>query len=211
MAADLPTPDTIADQLDELAVLWPALPAALARDAGTTSGERVTTSENVHTIPLNPDVASALHRLNAAIPSLNYLHNLATEYAGHYDNQRTTEAQQLANTIHSWLTDARHALGLNRPDRPIGEHCPQHDDPITPLVTPGDRGHLAYDHLDFHGRPVNPWIRWERQEIVTCRHCHQQWTPGQYMWLGRLIRWANNRRTPQPREDEADKPESEAA
>lgn len=206
-----PTPEQLAAELDELAVLWPALPAALARDAGTSSGERVSTSENVHTIPLNADVASTMHRLNAAIPNAAYLRNLATVYTEHYDNHRTRQAARLADTIAGWLRDARHALGLDRPDRPLrAAHCPRHDEPLTKLVEPGDRGWLRYDHLDAHGRPVNPWVSWLRHEAVTCRHCGAVWSPGQYLWLGRLIEDADRRRA--ARDDGPnDHPESEVA
>lgn len=209
-----PTPDQLAETLDELAVLWPALPAALARDAGTSSGERVSTSENVHTIPLNADVASTAAALASDIPLTaawasdaagiggwapnrpipTYLRALAVHHDRLVALGRSRDAARLATTVDRWHKQIRDALGLNRADRPLRAHCPRHDNPLTALVEPGDRGWLRYDHLDAAGRPVNPWVSWLRHEAVTCRHCDAIWSPGQYLWLGRLIDDADQRR-----------------
>ncbi|MEU7904128.1 hypothetical protein [Actinoplanes sp. NPDC049118] len=214
---------TLADFIDELLVLWPALPTALARDAGIQTGERVTTSENVHTVPLNVDVAAVLVDLHREIPDWA---RWAAETAGETPTAsggipghlrriqalhdrlsglgRTRDAERLATTVHAWLTACRRALGLNRPDRPFGEHCPRHDQPLTALVLPGDHGHLRYTRTDRHGHPIDAHIVWSRIEIVCCRHCDAMWTPERYMLLGRLIRQANRDREHQAAEETGD-------
>jgi hypothetical protein len=207
--------DHLDDTIDELLVLWPALPAALPRDAGTSSGERVTQSENVHSIPLNPDVATVITDLQREIP---HWAAWAAETAGEAPNPsrdipthlahlrrlhdrlngsgRTRDAARLHDTAQRWRTDARRALGLNEPDRPIGtdHYCPRHDEPLTPLVMPGRHGNLCYARIDPAGRPVDATVEWSRLEVVLCRHCDAKWTPERYMLLGRLIRQANRDR-----------------
>lgn len=205
----------LGDVIAELLVLWPALPAALPRDAGTATGERVTQTENVHSIPLNPDVATVITDLSRKIP---HWAAWAAENAGETPNPgrdipthlahlrrlhdrlnglgRSRDADRLTDAAQRWRTDARRALGLNEPDRPIGtdHHCPRHDDPLTPLVMPGRHGDLTYTRLDRTGQPVDASVEWSRLEVVLCRHCGATWTPERYMLLGRLIRQANRDR-----------------
>ncbi len=214
--------ENLDDTIAELLVLWPALPTALPRDAGIQSGERVATSENVHSVPLNVDVAAVLVDLRRAIPDwTRWAAETASESAtSHADVPaclrrlpalhdhlnglgRSRDAERLTTAAHGWLRAARNALGLNRPDRPIGEHCPRHDDPLQPLVQPGDHGHLRYTRLDHHGHPSDASIHWSRIEIVCCRHCDAMWTPERYMLLGRLIRQANRDRNKQPETSDA--------
>lgn len=205
--------DALDEIIAELLILWPALPGALPRDAGVQSGERVATSENVHSVPLNVDVAAVLVDLRHAIP--HWAH-WAAQSAGESPTDaggipghlkripalhdrlsglgRTRDADKLADASRTWLNAARRALGLNRPDRPIGEHCPNHDQPLTHLVQPGDHGHLRYTHLNQHGHPVDAAIDWSSLEIICCRHCNALWAPSRYFWLGKLIKYANHRR-----------------
>jgi hypothetical protein len=204
--------DDLDDAIAELRILWPALPTALPRDAGVQSGERVATSENVHSVPLNVDVAAVIVDLTRAIPQwTNWAAAAANVTAAStsvpkaleqlpsiHDRLdqlgRTRDAGRLAEAVNGWQWAARNALGLNRPDRPIGEMCPRHDDPLQPLVQPGDHGHLRYAKLDRHGHPIDAAIEWSRIEIVCCRHCDAMWTPERYIHLGRLIRQANRDR-----------------
>lgn len=210
----------LGDAITELLVLWPALPTALPRDAGVQSGERVTTSENVHSVPLNVDVAAVLVDLRRTIPQwTTWAAQTAGESATTHadipaclrrlpalhdhlnDLGQTRDAERLHTAIRDWLNAARHALGLNRPDRPIGEHCPRHDNPLTALIQPGDHGHLRYTTLDRHGQPIDAYIEWSHIEIVLCRHCDAMWTPERYIHLGRLIRQANRDRQAMPDAD----------
>jgi hypothetical protein len=210
------------DAVDELLILWPALPTALPRDAGTSDSERVTVSENVHTVPLNVDVAAVITDLGRAIPEwVAWAAEAAGEgltafagIPGHLKRipalhdrlsglGRTRDAERLTDTTQRWLTTTRRALGLDRPDRSTGLHCPRHDNPQTTLTQPGDNGHLRYTKLDTHGRPVDPQISWSRIEIILCRHCDSTWTPDRYMLLGRLIRQADRDRTADEADDAA--------
>lgn len=210
------------DAVDELLVLWPALPTALPRDAGTSDSERVTVSENVHTVPLNVDVAAVITDLGRAIPEwVAWAAQAAGEgltvfagIPGHLKRipalhdrlsglERTRDAERLHNTTLGWLGACRRALGLDRPDRPTGLHCPRHDEPLTHLVQPGDHGHLRYAKLDSHSHPIDPQIAWSRIEIILCPHCESTWTPDRYMLLGRLIRQADRERTETEETDDA--------
>jgi hypothetical protein len=210
------------EAVEELLVLWPALPTALPRDAGVQSGERVAVSENVHTVPLNVDVAAVITDLTWQIPDwtrwagtnagvsvvadiTQQLRQLPAIHHRLVELGRTRDAERLATTVHAWLTACRRALGLNRPDRPIGEMCPRHDEPLQPLVQPGDHGHLRYAKLDQHGHPIDAYIDWSHIEIVLCRHCDSTWTPERYILLGRLIRQANRdrNRVQEPEDDDA--------
>lgn len=187
----LPHPDTLADRIAELRLLWPALPAALPRDSGTQAGERVNGSPDIHVIPINPHVAAVIRRLAPHMPQLTLLEQ---QYGDAYTNWRPADAWPITNQITRMLTDARNALGLNRPDIPIGAHCPRHDQPLTDLVTPGDRGELRYDSIGPAGELVGGWIRWTHTDLVVCHHCREEWPPRRYLWLSRLVAEADARR-----------------
>lgn len=208
-----PTPDQLADQLGELAVLWPALPYALARDSGTTSGERVHTTPSVHAIPLNAAVADVTARLAREIPATaawaaraigqqpnhgrsipDHLRHLAPAYGALLAQHRTRDAARLAAHIGRWHAAARDAFGLDRPDRPIGSACPLHDTPLTTLMEPGERGWLRYEHLDHSGQPIGVTIEWTRAQAIYCPHCGAVWAANRWMWLRRLIAQAEQER-----------------
>lgn len=204
--------EQLADIIDELQVLWPALPIALPRDAGTHNGERVTTSEQVHTVPLNVQVAAVITDLERAVPDWTrwaanaaglgtppaHVDGCLRQLAGIHQRLtslgRTRDAARLADTAQRWLGAARRALGLDAPDEAFGELCPRHDDPLTPLTRPGPTGHLHWTKLDRNGHPVDPWITETRIDIVQCRHCDSIWTPDRYRFLFRLIKQAKTER-----------------
>lgn len=205
-------PEQLAVIVDELQILWPALPIALPRDAGTTSGERVATSENIHSVPLNVEVAAVITDLNWAIPHWTRwaattaglgnpggdipacLRQLPGIHQRLHTLGRTRDAASLANTTQRWLGACRRALGLDAPDQAFGEHCPRHDRPLTPLTRPGDIGHLHWTRLDRDGHPTDPTVTWTHIDVVLCRHCDSLWTPNRYMWLSRLIKQAKTER-----------------
>jgi hypothetical protein len=204
-------PAQLADIIDELQVLWPALPIALPRDAGTSNGERVTTSEQVHTVPLNVEVAAVITDLERAIPDWTSWAARTAGLGAHGDVPaclrqlpgihqrlltlgRTRDAQRLADTAQRWLSAARKALGLDAPDQPFGEPCPRHDQPLTGLMRPGDVGHLHWTKLDRAGHPVDPTITWTHTDVVYCRHCDSIWTPDRYRFLYRLVKQAKTER-----------------
>lgn len=206
-------PEQLADIIDELQILWPALPIALPRDSGTTSSERVTTSEQVHTVPLNVQVAAVITDLQRAVPDWTRwasttaglgatpgadvnacLRRLPGIHHRLHELGRTRDAAKLADAAQRWLSAARKALGLDAPDTPFGEPCPRHDTPLTGLTRPGDIGHLHWTKLDRNGHPVDPTITWTHTDVVLCRHCDSIWTPDRYRWLARLIKQAKTER-----------------
>lgn len=187
----LPHPDTITDMITELRLLWPALPAALPRDTGNGGGDRVHTTPDIHAIPINPAVAAVIRRL---APHMADLSLLQQAYGDAWTNRRLADAWTITHHITRWLGDARTALGLNRPDQPVGASCPRHDQPLTPLVTPGDHGELRYDAIGPAGELVGGWIRWTHTDLIVCRHCDQTWPPSRWLWLDRLAKDADQRR-----------------
>lgn len=205
-------PEQFADTIDELQVLWPALPIALPRDAGTSNGERVATSEQVHTVPLNVEVAAVITDLERTVPDWtrwaasaaglgappSHVDGCLRQLAGIHTRlttlRRTRDAARLAATAQRWLSAARKALGLDAPDEPFGEYCPRHDDPLVGLKRPGDIGHLHWTKLDRNGHPVDAWVSWMHIDVVICRHCDSVWTPDRYRFLFRLLKQAKTER-----------------
>lgn len=204
---------TLADDVTELAILWPHLAYALERDAGVAEGERVSADGHGFGLPLNADVLVAMAALETRLPALlrwacavvaepmlattdlgvllrhvTRLHErmLVTAAAG--------EADSLAGDVHRLLREVKLALGLRTQDRLLGQFCPLHDDPLRELVAPGDDSTLKYSRVDSAGQPINPTVEWVRSEQAYCRHCKSAWTPGQYLLLGRLLRQADARR-----------------
>ncbi|HET8681275.1 MAG TPA: hypothetical protein VFM54_05305 [Micromonosporaceae bacterium] len=193
---DLTTHRThLTDAIDELALIWPALTDATERDRGVSTGERVTTSP-VLLAPVNADVLDALDILAAGLGRVRDLHRLPHQLDQYRDADDQASAHRLLATVTHCRTIARRAIGLTTPDRPLGEHCPLHDDPLTELVIPGDQGQLCWRSRDPAGQPVGLSVVWRREDVVTCpwRSCGARWTPGQQMRLRGLLRAAEGRR-----------------
>lgn len=202
---------TLADDVDELTVLAPALRGALGRDQGAAEGERVSTSR-AFGLPVNADVLRALDVL-ASVPSIAWWaanvvgepHNAARgllDHLRHFPRQHermlvtaaAEQAAQLAGSLNRLLREVKLALGLRTVDRRLGHFCPLHDAPLVELVAPGDVGTLRYARLDRQGRPVGPSVSWVHTDAVLCRSCGASWTPDRYVLLGRMLRQADARR-----------------
>lgn len=187
--------DRLAEAVDELDLIWPALLEATERDRGTSSGERVATSP-ILTVPVNVDVLAALDVLATDLGGLGDLYRLAGCYDDLASGGREAAARRLVAAVRGCRATARRAIGLSVPDRPLGQYCPRHDEPLTELVAPGDQGQLCYRGRDERGHPVGLSVVWHHQDVVACpwRPCGARWTPSQQMFLARLLREADARR-----------------
>lgn len=202
----------LVDEVTELLILWPHLAAALERDAGSAQDERVSGGGGFG-LPVNADVLHALHLLETDLPDLaawaaeivaeapvkrgveGHLRHLPRLHERMLVTAAVPEAAHLAARLHALLRLVKIAVGLRTADRPLGQPCPLHDDPLTQLLIPGDEGVLRYRRLDRDGQPVAPAVEWMRSDCTLCRHCEAAWAPSQYLLLGRLLREAESRRT----------------
>lgn len=196
--------------VDELAMIWPQLGAALARDQGTGGQPVVSTSSAAESAaPVNLAVSAVLLELEAAIPSMDQwartvvgeppmrtiagmLRGMPALYQRMTATTAHAEAAELRRAVHRWHRIARRAIGLSKPARPLHRHgqpvsCPLHDDPVTGLLQPGDEGTI-------HAATAPERITWQRDGRVYCPHCRASWTPQQYGLLGRMCAEADERR-----------------
>lgn len=200
----------LADHVQELRILAPALSEALERDQGAPTGERVSSSAGL-ALPINADVLQALRTLNRGLPAVTQRAAevlgeafVARDIAGHLRHlarlherllavAAVDEAVRLVVGVDAVLFAVKLAIGLRLPDRPIGHDCPMHDQDRTELVKPGDIGYLRYDRL-VAGVPVAPTVTWVPADVVLCRTCAGSWVPAQYDLLSRMIGEALQRR-----------------
>jgi len=198
--------ERITDAVDELVLIWPHLTDALTADTGHTQDEKVHTSENPGHTPVNPDAFRAITTLSREIPATHRrLCTLIGEpYSGTrietslrqfphiYDRLISTNAlaaaRRLAAAVGRWRCLAKLGTGLLQHDRPLRRYCPRHDQPFTELVALGDEAWLRQVGGELY-------IDWTHDGRVWCRHCGSTWTPRELLWLGRLLRDADRRRT----------------
>lgn len=215
--------------VDEVAVLWPELAAALERDQGATAGEKVATSGSMPRAPVNVDVLRAIEQLHNEIPATarwcaavlgesplgrdipTLLRHIPRWHQRMSTRDAVADAAALAGLVWRWRAMAKSALGLLVPDRRLGQFCPGHDEHLVELVTPGDEGWLRWDRVDEAGRPVRASVTWTHTEAVLCRHCGTAWAPAQYLLLGRLLRDADRRRVRAGREADREADRAEGA
>jgi hypothetical protein len=200
----------IADAVAELAGLWPALAAALARDTATPDGPpaQATSSATV----VNPDVLHALLTLDHDIPETvrwacndisehwvyrdlsGCLHQLPRMAGRMHDLGHVTDERDLAWQADGWLRMVKRALGLRRPDVPLP------DRPACPYADTRPEAHAASCLLYAAGaegflRPDGDGLRveWVTSGLIYCAgpECGASWGPAQWPLLGRLLRQAD--------------------
>lgn len=171
----------LAEHIDELEQLTPALRQALQRDHTPATGQKVIIGGTTPTVPVNIDVYRALDQVPDGFD--RYL----AEFEHAVSTGDQAAARRITRDVDHWRRLTKLALGLLHYDRPLGQPCPQHDDPLTELVALGDEGWLRHDR---HGY----WVTWTRDQRVWCRHCGSVWDHRQMLLLGRLLKWAAKRR-----------------
>ena len=194
----------IAEVAAEVAGIWPALAAALARDtAGTAGAGTATTAATV----VNPDVLHATITLTRQIPdTTRYACDAISEpwqprdvpaclrqvprIAARMENLGLhREAAILSRLTESWLRMVKRALGLRKPDTPIGYDCPYAA--TAPDSHAGGRQLLAAGEDGFlrHG-PGGLRVEWVVQEVIYCasEDCDASWPAAAWPLLGRLLK-----------------------
>jgi hypothetical protein len=179
----------------QLAALWPALAAALARDTTTTDGA-VTSSGITAGVPYNPDVLAAALVLLDEIPDA---HRRACDLLGerwayrqpgpclHAQPRFATrmdatgrfrEASVLASQAAGWLRLTKRALGLRKPDIPLlGYACPYAaDQPEKHQET--DMLFMAGMDGRLRESPDGMVVEWVAVERIYCAsdECAASWT-----------------------------------
>lgn len=199
--------DQVDDAVTELLALWPKLAEALERDSGVNDGERVSSSTNVHTLPVNLDVVDAIKLIHEEAWPAAYAARSWLAEPGDMVSLETTiesigilyrrlvgrglngQARNLAAAVLRWHHTARTAIGLSRRATPLQSdggpvHCPLHDRELVVLRQRGDEG-----TLDETARGDREAIRWQRGGGLYCplKDCKGAWGPSEYPFLGRLV------------------------
>lgn len=189
----------------QLAALWPALAAALARDtAGTDIGGTTTwTSATL----VNADVLAAAITLTTEIPAAHHAAcDLLGErwayrqpgpcllalprFASRMDaTGRFREASVLASQAAGWLRLTKRALGLRKPDIPLGYPCPYAAD-APENHAEGRMLFMAGAEGRLRESPGGTVVEWVVQERIYCASpdCDASWA-GRYEWtiLGKVL------------------------
>jgi hypothetical protein len=188
----------------QLAALWPALAAALARDTAATDITGTTTWTS--TTLVNADVLAAAITLTTEIPAAHHAAcDLLGErwayrqpgpcllalprFASRMDaTGRFREASVLASQAAGWLRLTKRALGLRKPDIPLlGYACPYAADQpdkhqeTAMLFMAGMDGRLATS-------PGGVQVEWVAQERIYCgsEDCGMWWGKLQWPVLRRM-------------------------
>lgn len=199
--------DQVDDAITELLTLWPKLAEALERDGGINDGERVSSSTNVHVLPVNLDVVDCVKRIHEEAWPTAYAARSWLGEPGDMVSLETTveslgvlyrrlvgrglngQARNLAAAVLRWHRTARTAIGLSRRATPLQSDggpvmCPLHDAPLTQLRQRGDEG-----TVDEAARGDREAIHWQRGGGLYCplKGCTGAWGPSEYPFLGRLV------------------------
>lgn len=198
----------IKETVKELAALWPALAAALARDTAAPDGGSSHVWAAVQVV--NPDVLAATLALHAEVPAAvrhacedisepwrhrdldGCLHQVPRLVGRMHDLGHVSAERQLCWDASSWLHMVKRALGLRKPDVPLPgrPNCPDTETyperhPYTAtLFLAGAEGYLC------PGADVP--VRWVTTGLIYCASeaCGAAWDHEHWTMLGRLLRQA---------------------
>ena len=196
----------IADTVAELAGLWHALAAALARDTTGTDGPA--THQWTAAAVVNPDVLAAIIRLDTELPhAVRHACDDISEPWRHRDTDGCLlQVPRLASRMHdlghinaeqhltwqatAWLRMVKRALGLRKPDMPLGHACPWAD--TRPECHQGAMMLYAVGEEGFIRPDPDGGVRMERvtSGLIYCESetCGASWGPAQWPLLGRLLK-----------------------
>lgn len=197
----------IGDTIGELAGLWPALAAALARDTATPDGPAAPTTWTAAAV-VNADVLQAIVTLERQVPAaisracddisepwkhrdlagcLRQIPRLASRM---HDLGHTTAEHQLTWDATMWLRMVKRALGLRKPDMFLPGHaCPWSD--TRPETHSSGCGLFVVGREGFlRSGQDGAWVQWVDSGLIYCASdaCGASWGPAQWPMLGRLLR-----------------------
>lgn len=199
----------LGDTIAQTTQLWPHLATALARDTAIADGPGATgfTAATV----VNADVLNAMLTLGRDVPAVTrqacdaisepWQHRELTDCLRQiprlasrmHDLGMASEERWVAEQATAWLRITKRALGLRKPDVPIGYACPWadgHDGPAG-LISAGDEGFLKPGE-DGRGQRVE----WVSQAQIYCPSCGASWGPAQWPLLGRMLATADGMARP---------------
>lgn len=198
------TDQTVLD-LDELAVLWPHLDAALARDtagpsaemgrAGGGGGKGSPAVLNLDVEQAQVEITVGVQAIAAEVVRLLKLDRDKARSTGaiiaalpdwyvQLRNRNQPLAGHIRSDVKTWLRTARSALRLRTYEAPLGWRCPDHRDRPTELRREADEARLSSTVLAGRkqqidkttGRPLEPALTWQHSESVFCPHCKKRWS-----------------------------------
>lgn len=193
----------IYETIAQLASLWPALGAALQRD--TAGGEPSSGTWTAAAI-VNADVLAAMITLDTEVPAAFRAGcDLTGERGTHRDLDTTLRALPrlasrmettghpaaagvLAAQVRRWLRVTKRALGLRKPDIPLGYPCPwaeprpEDHEAGCMLFAAGDEGFLRAAAEGIQ-------VEWVATSRIYCasEDCDAAWGPEQWLHLGRML------------------------
>jgi len=195
---------SIGDHAAELAVLWPALAAALERD--TAGGAGVPGAAPGPAAVVNADVLTAMITLSRDVPAMS---RFACEtlgepwqprpvftclrafprHAGRMRHLGLAAAEEtITGCVRDWLRLTKRALGLRKPDILIGypcpwaATCPEDHAEGRMLLCAGEEGFLRPG-------PGGMRVEWVMAGQIYCpsRLCGASWPQGQWRLLGKML------------------------
>ena len=183
--------DDLTAACDDLAALLPHLADALTRDNAPADSRSVLSAGGV----VNADVLHAMLTLAREIPEAAENAAAATgETWAHRDTGTSLRAlprlhdrlaalslaaaaARLEDDVSRWTRMTKLALGLRRPDMPLGWDCPYHPDEPAGLLAVGAGGFLRADMT----------VMWQHAATIWCPHCRTSWAESQWLHLGRML------------------------
>ena len=186
----------VADACAELAQLTPHLGPALTRD---NTGTTLTTRWESTLSLVNTDVLAAMITLRYQIPAVTMraaqltgepwqprTHNACLIALPRFDDRirgtgLTTDHRRLEQITTGWVRLTKRALGLRKPDIPLGASCPRCTDPIPgDLYVAGAEGYLRQGRGGIT-------VEWLYDPRVYCPVCGEWWPQREWEFLLSLI------------------------
>jgi hypothetical protein len=184
----------------DLETLIPALIPALTRDNTPGSTRTILSAGGI----VNIDVLKAMLTLHREIPAtraaacqltgepcprrpvvtcLRALPRLASRL---HDLGQAAAENRIERDVQRWTLTVKFALGLRKPDMPIGANCPStlhamdYPDQPCQLVAIGAEGFLRDDNT----------VHWQHAAVVWCAVCGATWPEMQWNRLARILKTA---------------------
>lgn len=192
----------VADACHELAQLTPHLAPALTRD---NAGQALVTRWETSLSLVNTDVLSAIITLRYQIPAVTMraaqlvnepwqprTHHACLTALPRLDDRirhlgLAADHRHLETITAGWVRLTKRALGLRKPDIPLGAQCPRCDSPVPgDLYVAGAEGYLRHTRDGVT-------IDWHHDPRVYCPVCGEWWPQREWEFLLALINQRDTR------------------